>query len=283
VHRLTPFIRIIILTIISEATASYSIIESHRQVRQLNSLGTSATIPIRKTDQKYLKFRWRGKLFQCTCVPFGLSIAPWLFTKIMKPVLKYLRSKMMVNVSYLDDCLIIGQTFIETEKSTDEIVRLYKRLGLLVNFDKSVLLPTTLVKFLGFIIDSVEIKLQLPDKKRDKLIAKYRRFLKSSCKIQDLAELIGLLTSACPAVSDSQLYTRQLEFEKTQALIRSGFNYNVAVSVSAEAISDIKWWISSLQKASKCIRNSSYSHILTTDANLPGWGATYMNKIAKGN
>jgi len=37
-------------------------------------------IPISVTSQKYLKFRWEGKLYAYTCMPFGLCLAPYLFT-----------------------------------------------------------------------------------------------------------------------------------------------------------------------------------------------------------
>ena len=45
------------------------------------------TIPIHQDSQKYLKFRWRDKIYQYTALPFGLSAAPRCFTKVLKPVL----------------------------------------------------------------------------------------------------------------------------------------------------------------------------------------------------
>ena len=36
---------------------------------------------ISEPDRKYLRFRWRGKVYQFNCLPFGLSCAPWVFTK----------------------------------------------------------------------------------------------------------------------------------------------------------------------------------------------------------
>ncbi len=44
------------------------------------------TVPIHHAFQKYLKFKFDGKLYQYTCLPNGLSSAPRLFTKLMKPV-----------------------------------------------------------------------------------------------------------------------------------------------------------------------------------------------------
>lgn len=49
------------------------------------------TVPIADEHQKYLRFLWKDKLFQYTCLPNGISCAPRLFTKLLKPVYASLR------------------------------------------------------------------------------------------------------------------------------------------------------------------------------------------------
>lgn len=44
-------------------------------------------------------------------LPFGINIGPYSFTKIMKPVVFYLRLLKIVLVIYLDDILIISLSF----------------------------------------------------------------------------------------------------------------------------------------------------------------------------
>ena len=51
------------------------------------------SVNICENDRKYLRFIWRGQLYQFTACPNGLSSAPLLFTKLMKPDYHYLRSK----------------------------------------------------------------------------------------------------------------------------------------------------------------------------------------------
>ena len=50
------------------------------------------TIPIAKKSRIYLRFLWRGKLYQFTCLPFGLRSSPRIFTKVLNPLLVYLRA-----------------------------------------------------------------------------------------------------------------------------------------------------------------------------------------------
>ena len=48
------------------------------------------TIPVAKKARVYLRFLWKGKLYQFTCLPFGLASSPRIFTKCLKPLLVYL-------------------------------------------------------------------------------------------------------------------------------------------------------------------------------------------------
>lgn len=67
------------------------------------------SVPTHKSYQKFLKFSWRGKLFQFTCLPNGLSCAPRCFTKILKPVYATHRR---------DGILMLGMLMTSTRKET---------------------------------------------------------------------------------------------------------------------------------------------------------------------
>ena len=60
--------------------------------------------------RKYLSFAWtfskgHTKFFQFSVLPFGLSSAPYLFTKLLKPLVKKWRSEAKSIVVYWDDSL----------------------------------------------------------------------------------------------------------------------------------------------------------------------------------
>ena len=44
------------------------------------------SVPVALTDQKYLLFKFEGQLYKFVCLPNGLSSAPRIFTKLLKPV-----------------------------------------------------------------------------------------------------------------------------------------------------------------------------------------------------
>ncbi len=126
-------------------------------------------IPIDECHQKFLKFRWKQKLYKFTCLPFGLNIAPYLYKKLMRPVLSHLRESGIQCVSFLDDCLVIGETELVCKNNVRFLVDLYSKLGFTINFEKSQLVPSKRGKFLGFIFDTECFAISLPSNKIEKI------------------------------------------------------------------------------------------------------------------
>lgn len=60
------------------------------------------TVPVYPSSRKYLRFIFQGQLYQFVSLPFGLSLSPFIFTKLLKPVVTLLRSRGCVIVVYLD-------------------------------------------------------------------------------------------------------------------------------------------------------------------------------------
>ncbi|CAC5407366.1 unnamed protein product [Mytilus coruscus] len=60
-------------------------------------------------QQTYLGFCWNNKFYCFTVLAFGLSSAPYLFTKCLRPIVKYWRENGVDIVLYLDDGLGMGK------------------------------------------------------------------------------------------------------------------------------------------------------------------------------
>ena len=52
---------------------------------------------------------WKGHSYEFTSLPFGLSTAPWVFTKALRSVIGLLQKRGIRCVIYLDDILIMHQ------------------------------------------------------------------------------------------------------------------------------------------------------------------------------
>lgn len=126
-------------------------------------------IPMHENSKKFLRFFYKNKLFQFNALPFGLSTAPFIFTKVLKPVIEFFREKGIVLVVYLDDFLIFGKLKLECAKNVKIVSSLLQKLGLIINWKKSSLEPKNVCKFLGFIIDSINMTLEMQVEKREKI------------------------------------------------------------------------------------------------------------------
>ncbi|CAD6241384.1 GSCOCG00002711001-RA-CDS, partial [Cotesia congregata] len=112
-------------------------------------------LPVWKPHCKFLRFLYNEKIYEFVCLPFGLCTCPLTFTKLLKPVINYLRSNGWLSVVYLDDFLCLGQSIGECSENLTQTIVLLERLGFIVNYEKSKLVPERKCKYLGFILDSV--------------------------------------------------------------------------------------------------------------------------------
>lgn len=70
-------------------------------------------VPIAESQRKYLRFIWLGIFFELSCLPMGNVCAPRLLTKLIKIVYSTLRVMVHLSVGYIDDSLMISDTFEE--------------------------------------------------------------------------------------------------------------------------------------------------------------------------
>ena len=79
--------------------------------------------------RKWLRFTWAGQVFQFRVLPFGLSLSPWVFTRITKELVSDLRSRGIRIRVYLDDWLILAQSFQLCQTHTQSVLTQAQRLG----------------------------------------------------------------------------------------------------------------------------------------------------------
>ena len=70
-------------------------------------------------------------------MPFGLSEAPYLFSKLMECVVTNLRVKFnLIIMFYLDD-IILDHSLESCKKAVKLVIKFITSLGLTINFDES--------------------------------------------------------------------------------------------------------------------------------------------------
>ena len=107
-------------------------------------------IPIFPSHKRFLRFCIKGKCYQFTCLCFGPTIAPRVFTKVIFVVAAHLRMRNIRLAVYLDDWLFVNLIrrllLIDREKA----LNLLSKLGFMINLEKSALEPSQSVVYIIF-------------------------------------------------------------------------------------------------------------------------------------
>ena len=176
-------------------------------------------IPLSVKSRKYVRFQWKGLLYEFCCLCFGLSPAPLVFTKLLKVPISLLR-KPSVKIIYLDDMLLMASSLEDLLMARDTLIFIIQHLGFLINIKKSYLEPTPTLEFLGVIVDSGEMTLSLPKEKLLKVQNHCQEILeKEKVTVRELRRLIGRLLSTAIVVLSAPLHFRHLQHQQIQKLI----------------------------------------------------------------
>lgn len=233
------------------------------------------TVPVYEDHQKYLQFLWEGKIYQFVCLPFGLASAPWAFTKLLKPVVAFLRSLVCRLVIYLDDLILLDQCRINLVQTLLFVKRLLRVLGFVIKDLKSSQSPLQIMEYLGLLVDSVDLKIFLPEKKMETIRMKCSDALARPClPLRDLASLLGNFNwaeSAVPLARAHYWAVRAVYFEQSRLY---GGNLRVKIPLSRMARIDLAWWMDrSVYLPGRNMFEAEPVLTICADASLTGWGA----------
>ena len=121
------------------------------------------SVPLEWSHHIYFAFcirdKGRVRVFVFQFLPFGLSTAPWAFTRIIRPIKRYIRIHICPFHSYLDDFFILDFSAEALNANVPKIKALVDSLGLTWNEAKSDFCPRLLIHFLGVCVNLQEMTL----------------------------------------------------------------------------------------------------------------------------
>ena len=154
-------------------------------------------------------------------------------------------------------------------------MQLFISLGFKIHPEKSVVIPTQVLEFLGFILNSILMTVTLTGKKAEKILQLCQKFSSPDRQftIREVASFIGTLVSSFPGVEFGPLHYRHIEADKELNLKLSKGNFDSHMTLSHDSLKDVCWWSSNIQTATRKILHSSPDVVVYTDASQTGWGA----------
>ncbi len=232
-------------------------------------------VPITSVDQKYLRFSWQGQCYQYRRLTFGLSSAPRTFTKVLQPIIAWLRLRGVQMYDYLDDILVVGNSAQEVTTSVQMSIWALAKAGFILNIKKSELVPSQDLVFIGGHLRTSLGMVFLP---KDRLIALQqcaRLFLQVGVyrTAHQWLRLLGLMASTIQVVEYAHLHMHPIQWHLKErwTALHNGLNH--PVMISRKVADAVLWWT----REGNLLKGLPLSPLppsltVTTDASMEGWG-----------
>ena len=226
-------------------------------------------LPVSRRKRPFLGFRYRGQFWQFRAMPFGLNIAPRLFTKVMAHMIKIIAAEGIFVLIYLDDLLIIAPTRDLCLAHMDKTLSILESFGWIINENKSRKLPAQIFDWLGVHFDLQTHTVCPTESNMGALHAPLQSVIQSEyCTKRELMRLQGLANW----VGQTNPITR-LMLSTTKVILRTLRRAKLdarLILTKGTKLSLAKWL--HMPRVPQLLGNPSPTITIQTDASLTGWG-----------
>ena len=174
-------------------------------------------IDIHPEHVKFLGFQWEfangeTRFFQFVVLPFGLAPACFVFTKVLRPLVRKWRSAGIRSILYIDDGINGHKTYREALEAGIVVLNDLKKSGFVVNIAKSDFQPKQIGEWLGFVIDTRSMTFTVPERKIKKLEQTISNLLiQKFSSAKQVSRIAGKLSSMHMAIGPLvRLFTRHM-------------------------------------------------------------------------
>lgn len=229
-------------------------------------------IGIHPSSRQFLGFQIAGRYFRCAALPFGLSTAPRIFTKVMRQMVRHLRAHRVRVLPYLDDFLFLCHSRSQGEATAFLIDRLLIRLGLSRNAKKGHWTPTQDLIHLGMRIRTTpDVHIATTELMETRIRSFAGDLLHLASRRQRWVPKTML--QKFTGVAISQWLAVPLARAKTRALYDSMRWNQQQARLSSAALTELRWWSHAAWNTATPLRWPKPQLLLETDAADHGYGA----------
>lgn len=198
--------------------------------------------------QKFLGFSWKHKVtitkfYVFTVLPFGLSSASYLFTKLTRPLVYYWRANGLISFVYIDDGIIVNPSLDLALTNSPFVRNTIARSGFVASKTKCVWTPRRSILILGLIIDSLSSSFYIPQIKIAKLLSCISGILldfhsSNSIPVKTLACFTGQVISMSLALGPiARLMTRC-----SYRAIESRIFWSDSIFLPDSVLNELRFW-----------------------------------------
>ena len=249
-------------------------------------------IEIHPDSTPFLGFEWGGVFYRFVVLPFGISTAPWLFTKVMGHCGRFLRSPGLGLdlLIYLDDLIFAAPTARDALRTAQTMIHVLRRFGWLIHPTKCTGVSEAIQVFraLGTVVDLATQLYSVPAETVDRILRAASALATGPpmAPVRVVARLKGLIGSTWVATGpatrvrtrafDEVIESRPAALGRSRRAVRR--SWAALVLVTAAAREEAEWWIRHLARLSgQPIRprpfDASVDGDIASDASDSGVGA----------
>lgn len=210
-------------------------------------------IDIFEEHQTYLGFSVNGKYYVYTVLAFGLSSAPFIFTKLMREIVKYIRLQGIKLVMFLDDGWGTNKNFAQTLADSNFVQTCLSKAGFVLNQDKSIWTPVQTLEWIGLFWNSIDFSISIPD----------RRIVDTSNTIQSIFENLPFVSARRLAQCSGKIISMSAVFGNLTRLMtryiykeietRKSWDYKYKLHLENPCLEELKFWLKNIS-----VRNKRY-------------------------
>jgi ribonuclease HI len=240
-------------------------------------------IPIHQSSRPYLRFVWLDRIYQFKALCFGLSTAPYVFTRVFRIVSTLAHQEGFRLYRYLDDWLLAAQSPQEVTAATQFVLRTCLELGLIVNMEKSELKPTQRTVFLGMQLDTATFMVKPSEDRLSRLDAALRSFFRDEAPTaKAYLRIMGHMASLEKMLPLARLRIRPIQ-QHLASCWSTEQDMETRVPISLEVLEAVQWWENRNNLSTGVrIHPEQPDFLLYSDALKAGWGAHVANLKAQG-
>ena len=222
--------------------------------------------------KKYLQFRVNKRIYQFTCPPLGLATSPREFTKLLRPVVAWLRQRGVELHVYF--WLIHAESPKQAQLHAEMTITLFQQLGWVINFEKLDLTPSQDFQFLGMQFNTRQFTLAPLLKMRLKIQSVHQHWMTNPViTARDLHRLLGMVVFMALLVRRGRLRLWPVQWWATTAWCQRTGNWSDRITVPQWVLQEVAWWASPAVLQGRPLATQETEVTFFTDASNSGWGA----------
>jgi hypothetical protein len=204
------------------------------------------TLGLPPSQQKYCRFRHpiTGQRLQWTTISFGMSEAPRICTKLLRPIVGLLKQLGVRCCIYIDDLLILHQDRTKLARGMAIAMDLLQRqVGLNLKTSKCSFRPSRQFTCLGFEWITATMTVSVPRARLWEAQRTARRLVKLAAApihTRDSARFVGKVTAMTRGIQGARRRLVHIQQPLGTAVREEGFTGYVLLST--ESIAALQWW-----------------------------------------